>query len=491
MKKVIISIVLVSVFALKVNAQTGIGTSSPHPSAKLEVASDRLGFLPPRIVLTATNSASPITSPATGLVIFNTATAGTTPNNVLPGYYYWDGSKWNGLVDQSSLNSFSGYNPNYAQSNASAVSKSSVGDIIVSQSITTSGRPVQIIATGDANPGSNGAWVQLQLYRDNTAIGKKVQAESSSSNENIPYCLNFIDNPTTPGSYTYSVRIVGGGSGGFGFGESDGNHLTLLELGAWSAGTMPVSKGGTGNSSFTSGSVMFSDGTNITQKNANLFWDNSNNRLGVGNNAPTSSLDVTGTLAVSGSTTLKSSLNIGTGVGAEGGEMQLAYSQTGNTLAGTAVIVDVYQDRLRIFESGGNTRGVSLDLAKAPSGVGGELTFKASGFVNAGSFVTLDNVKATVTSSGNRSLSIGAVSTSFNANVSGYYVISGGGNGNSLNNLTYTTTASTAIFGWNFIAHGDSATYILQDSSNSRMYRITMMIGPSYNNNFISIERLF
>ena len=294
-------------FSLQVSAQTGIGTSSPHPSAKLEVASDRLGFLPPRIALTATNSASPITSPATGLVIFNTATAGTTPNNVLPGYYYWDGSKWNGLVDQSSLNSFSGYNPNYAQSNASAVTKSSVGDIIVSQSITTSGRPVQIIATGDANPGTSGAWVQLQLYRDNTAIGKKVQAESSLNNENVPYCLNFIDNPTTPGSYTYSVRIVGGGSGGFGFGESDGNHLTLLELGAWSAGTMPVSKGGTGNSSFTSGSVMFSDGTNITQKNANLFWDNANNRLGVGNNAPTSSLDVTGTLAVSGSTTLKSS----------------------------------------------------------------------------------------------------------------------------------------------------------------------------------------
>jgi hypothetical protein len=294
MKRLLILFCIIS--SIHLNAQTGIGTTTPHASAKLEVAATNKGFLPPRVTLSGTNDISTITSPATGLVVFNTATAGTTPNNVLPGYYFYDGTKWNQLVDQSSLNSFSGFNPNYAQSNASAVTKSAVGDIVVSQSITTSGRPVQIIATGDANPANNGAWVQLQLYRDGTAIGKKVQAESSSSNENVPYCLNFIDNPTTPGTYTYSVRIVGG-SGAFGFGESDGNHITLLELGAWSAGTMPVSKGGTGNSSFTAGSIMFSDGSNITQDNANLFWDDTNNRLGIGANSPNSSaiLDVSST----------------------------------------------------------------------------------------------------------------------------------------------------------------------------------------------------
>jgi hypothetical protein len=294
MKRILVLFCLIA--SLNLSAQTGIGTTTPHASAKLEVAATNKGFLPPRVTLSGTNDISTITSPATGLVVFNTATAGTTPNNVLPGYYYYDGTKWNQLVDQSSLNSFSGFNPNYAQSNASAVTKSAVGDIVVSQSITTSGRPVQIIATGDANPANNGAWVQLQLYRDGTAIGKKVQAESSSSNENVPYCLNFIDNPTTPGTYTYSVRIVGG-SGAFGFGESDGNHITLLELGAWSAGTMPVSKGGTGNSSFTAGSIMFSDGSNITQDNANLFWDDTNNRLGIGANSPNSSaiLDVSST----------------------------------------------------------------------------------------------------------------------------------------------------------------------------------------------------
>jgi hypothetical protein len=245
------------IFSTQVIAQTGIGTTTPHASAKLDVSATNKGFLPPRIALLSITDIATIVSPANGLIIYNTATSGTTPNNVLPGYYYWDGSKWNALVDQGSLNSFSGFVPNYAQSNASSVSTGTTGAIIVSQSITTSGRPIQIIATGDANP-PNAAWCQLQLYRDGVAIGKKLQAESSNGNENVPYCLNFIDNPTA-GTYTYSVRFVTG-SGSFQFGEADGNQITLLELGAWSAGTMPVSKGGTGVTSSTgTGSVVLSN----------------------------------------------------------------------------------------------------------------------------------------------------------------------------------------------------------------------------------------
>jgi len=261
-------ILIIAVLILgQIHAQTGIGTTTPHTSAKLEVNATNKGVLPPRISLTGMLDVSTIPSPATGLVIYNTVAAGVTPNNVVPGYYYWDGTKWNGLVDQGALNAFSGFIPNYAQSNASSVTRSSVGDIIVSQSITTSGRPIQIIATGDANPLSSGAWVQLQLFRDGTAIGKKIQAESSSSNENVPYCLNFIDNPTA-GSYTYSVRITANGGGSYQFGEADGNQLTLLELGAWSAGTMPLSRGGTGSKSFSNGSVLFSDGSRIAENNA-------------------------------------------------------------------------------------------------------------------------------------------------------------------------------------------------------------------------------
>jgi hypothetical protein len=94
-------------------AQTGIGTTTPNASAKLEVASSTQGFLPPRVALTATNVFSPIVGTsnlAAGLLVYNTATAGSTPNNVVPGYYYWNGSIWvqisNGLIVDSKTAGF-------------------------------------------------------------------------------------------------------------------------------------------------------------------------------------------------------------------------------------------------------------------------------------------------------------------------------------------------------------------------------------------------
>ena len=68
--------------------------STADASAMLEVRSDNKGFLPPRIELTAVNSASPIVSPAIGLLVYNTALAGISPNNVIPGFYYWNGEMW-------------------------------------------------------------------------------------------------------------------------------------------------------------------------------------------------------------------------------------------------------------------------------------------------------------------------------------------------------------------------------------------------------------
>lgn len=106
-----IKIIGVLLFVSTANAQTGIGTTTPNASAKLEVYATNKGFLPPRISLTGSTDASTISSPATGLLIYNTATAGTAPNNVLPGYYYWNGASWvqisNGLIiDSSKTTSF-------------------------------------------------------------------------------------------------------------------------------------------------------------------------------------------------------------------------------------------------------------------------------------------------------------------------------------------------------------------------------------------------
>jgi hypothetical protein len=61
---------------------------------------------------------------------------------------------------------------------------------------------------------------------------------------------------------------------------------------------LSVANGGTGANSFTSGSILFSNGTAIAQDNSNLFWDDTNNRLGIGIAIPTRTLDVTGTFRV-------------------------------------------------------------------------------------------------------------------------------------------------------------------------------------------------
>jgi hypothetical protein len=99
---------------LGATAQTGIGTTAPNASAKLEVAATDKGFLPPRVALTASNAFSPIVGTAanaTGLLVYNTASAGAAPNNVVPGYYYWNGTAWiqisGGLVIETKTGSFS------------------------------------------------------------------------------------------------------------------------------------------------------------------------------------------------------------------------------------------------------------------------------------------------------------------------------------------------------------------------------------------------
>lgn len=78
----------------------GINTTgnTPHVTALFDIDAspgNNLGLLIPRVPLTATNSNLPIGgSIATSLLVYNTATAGVSPNNVLPGFYYWNSTKW-------------------------------------------------------------------------------------------------------------------------------------------------------------------------------------------------------------------------------------------------------------------------------------------------------------------------------------------------------------------------------------------------------------
>jgi hypothetical protein len=109
MKKITLTLFLfIGVITARLSAQNvGINAtgSAPDASAMLDVSASDKGILIPRVSLTATNNTSPLPaspSPATGLLVYNTATAGTSPNNVIPGFYYWNGSAWVQVLNSSS-----------------------------------------------------------------------------------------------------------------------------------------------------------------------------------------------------------------------------------------------------------------------------------------------------------------------------------------------------------------------------------------------------
>jgi len=58
--------------------------------------------------------------------------------------------------------------------------------------------------------------------------------------------------------------------------------------------------------------------------------------------------------------------------GDEGGELLLEKADT-NTTINTGVTIDVYQNKLRIFEQGGSARGAYIDITTAGAGVASNL----------------------------------------------------------------------------------------------------------------------
>jgi hypothetical protein len=186
--------------------------------------------------------------------------------------------------------------------------------------------------------------------------------------------------------------------------------------------------------------------------------------------------------------TLKSTNSVGN----EGGELQLALAPNA-TLSGTTVSLDSYQNRIRIFEGGGNSRGVYIDLTKAPDGVGGELMWKASGVVNAGVDVTLGNLKARIPTSGNRSLQVSTGTGSYTVTGSSIYSQAGTVSGVTLNTTGARTINTTPAYlnpSYHFSTDGAVDTWNIYDVANSIGWRITFICGASYANNFISIERM-
>ena len=72
-------------------SQVGVGTITPEGA--LDVSSTNDGLLIPRVALAATNTPT-VTTPTVSELVYNTFTSTPGPNEVTPGFYYWNGTLW-------------------------------------------------------------------------------------------------------------------------------------------------------------------------------------------------------------------------------------------------------------------------------------------------------------------------------------------------------------------------------------------------------------
>lgn len=582
-------------FSIQVMSQTGIGTTTPNASAKLDVFSDNKGFLPPRVTLTSATDNTTISNAAEGLLVYNKGSVG-----LQAGYYYWNGANWATIATATSagngvtsMDMVKLYSKTYSNATADSTIANATG---YKFTVPVSGRYLfDFSCTGYSNAtitykvrqGTNDLGTDVQTSYNNTVhveYNGKIEVNlqsgvtynvyvTSTGNrdlgdyDRVYYKLVAGNLPVTGQSVDYIQASLSANQalttvGNINFNTSSGTGITITSGGfnlianktykleaaiggtsgayayyAWVDNSNNLLPGGSVGAVIKAGNVhtdapqdkavvyftptvdtrVFlrvynlsgtltayapSLSTNYSSTWASIQqigssaiinpWTlsgtntfNTTGKVGIGNNAPSTTLDVTGSLGVSGVTTFR------TAGGDEGGEIEFGVPQTNTTLS-TRVVTDIWQNRFRIFD--GNTNGVYIDLSKAPTGVGGELLTKASGFVNAGDYVTLGNIKARIPTTGNRSLQVATLTGTYSVSGSGVHVFSSNVGSTTIDGgapKTISTTPAYLNSGNTFATAGGTDTWNIMDTTNFIGWRISCIIGGGYFANLITIERLF
>jgi hypothetical protein len=180
----------------------------------------------------------------------------------------------------------------------------------------------------------------------------------------------------------------------------------------------------------TAGSVVFS-GTNgvLTQDNANFFFDDTNNRLGIGTTTPTAALDVAGAASVSGS------LSFRTGAGAIQTTANNTLTLGGNT-TGNIVLNSDGNDNVgigtatptgKLYVNGGAAAGfISMfgaDDFQFDGGTNGTFFFNNTFGAGGKTFIGQNTTDFTVVNGG--SVGIGTSTPTANLDVAGAASVSG------------------------------------------------------------------
>lgn len=87
------------------NAQVGIGTPTPSEASMLHINADNKGVIIPNVKLTSTGDTSTVVGvEVQSLLVYNTNTVGdSSTTGVVPGFYYWEDSKWQRITTKAEL----------------------------------------------------------------------------------------------------------------------------------------------------------------------------------------------------------------------------------------------------------------------------------------------------------------------------------------------------------------------------------------------------
>ncbi len=320
-KKYFYSVITLLAFVLtgaKIACAQNVGISSssgftPDASAALDVSYTNKGLLIPRVALTANNVAGPISSPATSLLVYNTATAGTSPNNVIPGYYYWNGSAWvnltastqnttaswltTGNTGTSYPTNYLGTTDNFGQHfKTNAIHRfwiDSLGSVAVGIApIFSAGvaREKFLVDAGSANfPTTPGAFnvisgkgyldSYLQLNIQNTSATASASSDIVASNDQGSENANYVDLGINSSAYSNTNNPILAFPGQA-YLLATGNDFSI------------------GNSTSGKNLTFFTGGVATTNERMRI---DGSGKVGIGTISPTQSLDVAGNINASAS----------------------------------------------------------------------------------------------------------------------------------------------------------------------------------------------
>jgi hypothetical protein len=239
-----VGVLLLGMGGLATAQNIGINATGvvPDASALLDVSSSDKGVLIPRVLLTGTADVATIPSPATSLLVYNTATVA----DVTPGFYYFNGTNWeriiSGLVTGTDDQNISGSNLNgtaltigIENGTSETIDLSSLKDGAGTddQNISGSGLDGTTLTIGIEN--GNNETVDLSSLRDGTGTDDQNISGSGLNGTTLTIGIENGNNETVDlsslrdGSGTDDQNISGSGLNGttLTIGIENGNNETV------------------------------------------------------------------------------------------------------------------------------------------------------------------------------------------------------------------------------------------------------------------------